>query len=135
MAIWPATIRPNTNQNADVENGGLGDGLVNLLEFALGGDPTVDDAAAVLPLGTVVESGGSNVLSYVYRRRTDVTNLTYGLVLESNLVLGEWTNHVGTAYEVAPTGGTEDPDIESVTNLVPTVDAVKFIRLEVEETL
>jgi len=35
----------DTNRSADLEYGGIGDGVDNLLEYALGGNPTNDDAA------------------------------------------------------------------------------------------
>jgi hypothetical protein len=50
----------NADMKADVENGGLGDGLENLMEYALGGDPTVDDAAAVAPGTYMAADGGTN---------------------------------------------------------------------------
>ena len=81
-------------------------------------------------MGCVVEIGGSNVVEYVYRRRTDDATLDYGLVLNTNLLTAPWIN-VGHTYEIAPTASTGDPDIESVTNHVPITAPTGFFGLEV----
>ncbi len=128
--LWAAGYNlsgSQTNGTSDTDN----DGLVNLLEYAFGGNPTNDDAAAMNPAAQLVAAGGTNVLEYVYRRRTDDPSLTYGILLADDLLASpSWTN-VGTAYETAPTGATENPGVESVTNRIPTTEAQKFIRLEV----
>jgi hypothetical protein len=48
-----------------------GDGLSNLIEYALGSNPTVKDAETVLPESSVVKLGSSSREIYTYRRRTD----------------------------------------------------------------
>lgn len=101
------------------------DGMNNLLEYALGGNPLVDDAALMLP-GYALDG---SYLNYVYRRRLDAAarGLTYGVLVTTDLVDGVWIN--GTVE-----AGTEaiDFEFESVTNRVSTdVEAQQFMQLEV----
>ncbi|RKX38639.1 MAG: hypothetical protein DRP64_15400, partial [Verrucomicrobia bacterium] len=107
------------------------DGMDNLLEYALGGNPTNDDAASVLPMFGIMDAGGgSNAMDYVYNRRLDAAlrGLTYGLNESTNL-LSEW-NYVGTDYE---TGSADiDSSFESVTNTIPIITEKGFINLEIE---
>ncbi len=103
------------------------DGLDNLLEYALGGNPTNDDAALVLPIFQ-----GSTVLEYIYRRREDFVErgLDYTVEVSTNLVSNVWnTNGVVVAGTSLPIDG-----FESVTNHVSSEDAPhKFIQLEITE--
>ena len=118
-----------TNVSGSVTNDFDLDGLDNLTEYALGGNPTIDDAASINP--TISGSAGS--LEYVYKRRNDATfrGLAYGLVVTTDdLVQDNWTP-VGTALE---TGfGPIDPAFDSVTNGIPTDTPIGFINLEVTE--
>ena len=115
----------------DVENGGAGDGLNNLVEYSLGGNPTLDDASAFVPVFEFVDiGGGSNRIDYVFNRRIDagILGLTYGLNQGTNL-MGEW-DYVGDTFE---TGSAEiDLYFESVTNSVPFGSDQGYIQLEVE---
>jgi len=108
------------------------DGVDNLAEYALGGNPTHDDAASILPtFGITDAGGGSNAMDYIYTRRLDAAlrGLTYGLNESTNL-LSEW-NYVGNAYE---TGSADiDPSFESVTNTIPIAMGKGFINLEIRE--
>jgi len=118
----------NALSTADIEP----DGMDNLLEYALGGDPNVDDAAAKLPVYGMVEDSGTNWLEYVYTRRLDAAarGLDYGIILNTDLVSGTWSN-IGTSAE---TGSVAiDADFETVTNQISTVADGKFINLEVIE--
>jgi hypothetical protein len=107
------------------------DGQKNLLEYALGGNPTNGtDAASILPTPGMVQAGGTNWLQYVYRRRTDYPDrgLTYYLELNTNLVTGVWTN---SGYTVTGTGPLET-GFEAVSNRVSTaVKSKQFLRLKV----
>jgi len=106
------------------------DGMENLLEYALGGDPLLDDAASILP---IFESNPSG-LEYIYNRRRDAAErgLEYGLLVNTNGLqfLSAWTN-VGHAFET--TNVVIDLDFESVTNVVPTDPDAGFVKLEVTE--
>ncbi len=105
------------------------DGMDNLLEFSLGGNPTNDDAAAILPTSEFT----TGTIEYVYNRRSDAVHhgLVYGLVLNTNgLVVGPW-DPVGTDYET--TNVVIDAEFESVTNTIPVSGEQGFVNLEVTE--
>ncbi len=106
------------------------DGMENLLEYALGGNPTNDDAAAVMPTLECT----ADTMEYVYRRRTDAVSrgLDYGVVLNTNSLqfAAAWTN-VGTSFETAI--GAIDEKFESATNTIPVSGDVGFVNLEVTE--
>jgi hypothetical protein len=123
LAEYP-TLGTQTNFSDDVEP----DGLDNLLEYALGGNPTNADAALVLP-----ESDTSaGWLYHVYNRRTDAAarGLTYTVLEGTNLVDGSVSNAVPDHGVSAPTN-----DFETVTNRIPTTtDEQSFMKLEVELT-
>ena len=139
----------NDGREYDAENGGIGDGMVNLLEYAFGGDPLAVDAATYLPAYSgPVDVGGTNYMSYVYRRRSDagIRGLVYDLQFKTDLVLSpDWTSTLGLAE--AGIDDTTDPDFDRVTNSIPTVmdlsstpgfeewvwDEQLFLNLEVTE--
>ena len=102
-----------------------GDGLLNLYEYGLGGNPTNGFIDGHLPLFGNSEFG----LVYVHAQRTDDTNLIYYLETTEDLV-GEpgWTNTGYTVEATNVTGGTFD----YVTNSIPTTAPQKFIRLIIE---
>lgn len=133
----------DTNRTADIEP----DGMDNLLEYALGGNPLVDDAATMLPtIEGPVDVGGTNYLDYVYRRRNDAgtRGLTYDVQFKTDLVSGSWvtTGGLGEAG-VNPV----DSAINEVTVTIPTImdysaipgfeawiwDETLFLNLEVTE--
>jgi hypothetical protein len=108
------------------------DGMDNLLEYALGGDPNVDDSAAKRPVSGIVENAGANGFEYVYRRRLDAAErgLDYGVITTTDLVFGTWTD-IGTSAECG--AAAIDANFESVTNVLPTVEDTKFVSLKVTE--
>jgi len=107
------------------------DGLNNLLEYALGGDPLLDDAASLLPTSELT----LDAMEYIYNRRLDAAErgLEYGLNVNTNGLQfpSAWTN-MGHAYET--TNVVIDLDFESVTNIVPTDSGMGFINLKVAAT-
>ncbi len=109
-----------------------GDGLDNLGEYALGGNPNVADAETVLPLFEIQDvGGGSNQMEYVYRRRVDRVNLglSYGLDTSTNLQT-VWI-YDGTSHETG--SGVIDETFEAVTNTLPVADEAGFVQLKVTE--
>jgi hypothetical protein len=101
-----------------------GDGQNNLLEYALGGNPTNGFVDGHIP------SFGmrGNAMEYRFMHRVDDSSLTYQLETNSDLVFGTWTN---TGYTVE---GTADQEglFREVTNSIPTADTKMFMRLKVE---
>ena len=104
-----------------------GDGLENLLEYALGGNPNLGGDADLLP---GIATAGRDV-DYMYRRRRDAgtRGLVYDVQMSGNLVDPSW----GTVTGVESTG-IIDADFEAVTNRVDTAGTTNgFLRLCVEE--
>jgi hypothetical protein len=74
------------------------DQMSNLLEYALGGDPSFDDAAVILP----ATSNDGSWLYYVYSRNTNYADISYLVGSGASLVDGLLTNateEVGASAE------------------------------------
>ncbi|VGO12798.1 hypothetical protein PDESU_01352 [Pontiella desulfatans] len=110
------------------------DGLDNLYEFAVGGNPVNGTVApAYMPVSSLIDAGGSsNVIEYVYTRRHPVpVDMGYTLnVSDAGLTLPNWADDGYTVIDE----GEGAPGFKTVTNHVP-VDAntKKFIKLVVEQ--
>ncbi len=116
----------DTNYTAHTDT----DGMNQLMEYGLGGNPTNDDAGAVRPIANMVDIGGTNWMEYIYRRRTDAAarGLGYWLELNTNLVSDTWTSN---GYVEVDTGQLET-GFESVTNRISTdAETNRFIRLRI----
>ncbi|RKX41066.1 MAG: hypothetical protein DRP64_11770, partial [Verrucomicrobia bacterium] len=100
----------------------------NLYEYGFGGDPT-NAADWGFSTGGAVEDGGTSYLEYMYARRHGFKQgVDYSIKLTDDLIIGSWT-HIGTTAEV---GSFEfNAAYEVVTNRVETVDAQKFMTVEV----
>ncbi|NCG09367.1 MAG: hypothetical protein GWO81_07380 [Verrucomicrobia bacterium] len=61
------------------------DSVKNLLEFALGGDPSAKDSS-ILPTQTRVEDGGSSYLELSFTRPKDLSGITYTVQTADELV-------------------------------------------------
>jgi len=119
----------------DLQQGADGDddndGLSNLYEYGLGGNPTNGFVDANLPTYSVMDVAGSNALVYVYaRQKTYGYDMNYHLELTDDLVSPAWTN---AGYTVLPLQGEINADFESVTNQIPIVDDQEYIRLVIEQ--
>jgi hypothetical protein len=105
------------------------DGLDNLMEYALGGDPTVDDHAAIAPSTYTADDGGTDYFYHVYDERTDDPSLTYVVGATDNLVITPAdTNEVSFVGESAAVDS-----FKSVTNRTAATTNEKFIKLEVQQ--
>ena len=101
------------------------DGLINLHEYGLGGDPTNNLDQGTSP-AFVVDAG---TLTYIHPQLSDPdSGLLYYLELNTDLVLGDWTN---TGYSVTGTNVTGFA-LDSVTNTTDAVDNQQFLRLIIE---
>ena len=101
------------------------DGLVNLVEFASGGNPTNSSSNGFVPM---FENTGS-VFRYIYPRRTE-SDLRYWLETSTNLVSGVWTNS-GT---IEPLGrGIWAEGFEAVTHEILMTNDQTFIRLRMRK--
>jgi hypothetical protein len=105
------------------------DGLPNLYEYGLGGDPTDAADQGTSPEFSRMTVGGSTVLNYVYPQLSDLhSGLAYSLETCTDLVAGAWTN---AGYAVVGTNAT-DGTLDFVTNTIDVIDDQKFIRLVIE---
>ncbi len=119
---WEGCIGTETN---DFD----GDGLSNVYEFGLGGDPTNAFDRGTSPVFEVMDVGGSNVARYVYPKLSyPGSGLAYFLELSTNLADGIWTNAGYTVAGIDVPGGP----LNLVTNVADTVADQKFIRLIIE---
>jgi hypothetical protein len=100
------------------------DGLSNLAEYGLGGDPGVFDSADIRP--AFRSRGGA--FEYVYHRRKDAgtRGICYQLETTDDLVSGRWT-----VFNPDATSGDVDAVFMVVTNSVPSAEASRFIRLKI----
>ncbi len=114
---WGVNIGSTTN---DYDN----DGVLNLAEYALNGNPTngFDDTETEL----ISDAG----LIYLHAQAHGDDELVYEVQTIDNLQYGTWTNAGYTSIiGTNVTGGAYD----YVTNAVPTTDPVKFIRVKVDQ--
>ncbi|NDV62073.1 hypothetical protein G0Q06_06410 [Puniceicoccales bacterium CK1056] len=106
-----------------------GDGVVNLLEYALGGQPALGDSADILPVTSLGYKDGSPQLEYTFRRRVDAAarSILYAVEQSANLYPESWTL-VGLA---GSTITTIDQGIEDVLTSFTGQDPL-FVRLTVQ---
>jgi len=124
--IWTdtyPTLGTATNYTDDLDV----DGMNNLLEYAVGGNPAVSDASSVQP-SSVMESGW---LYYVYKQRKnyEASGLDYHVFSGTELDPALLTNDTSVIGS-----GEYDSDFNLVTNGI-TADAPKaFMQLQVQKT-
>jgi len=107
-----------------------GDGLINLHEYGLDGDPTNALDQGTSPELSIATIGGANWLYYIHpQRAASDSGLTYYLETSTDLVTGTWTN---TGYAVAGTNDTGGV-LDFVTNVADMAESGKFIRLKIVE--
>lgn len=106
------------------------DGLDNLMEYALGGNPTNDDAAVVSPKTYTEDDGGTDYFYHVSDQRTDDPTLTFSLGTKTSLPFTSvWdTNDVSSVGESAISN-----NYKTVTNRTEASSSAKFIQLEVQQ--
>ena len=105
------------------------DGLSNVYEYGLDGDPTNALVQGVSPEFAIVDAGGSNVFHYVHPQLSNPSSgLDYHLELTDDLAGGAWTN---AGYAVTGTNVTGST-LDFVTNVIDTADSSKFIHLIIE---
>jgi dienelactone hydrolase len=102
-----------------------GDKIVNLLEYAWGGNPTNTLDHAILPFGHL---GSKGQFQYIYRRRIDAATrgLSYELQGITNLTAGLWSTNAIIEVGSGPMGA----EFESVTNELQ-LESRAFGRLKI----
>lgn len=92
---------PNDGSNPQMNGDGDGDGINNLLEFALALDPQRADGA---PCSTTIEvnpADGLRYMVYHYRRRAALQ--TWGFDIQTGTAPGTWTGLAATEEAAPPT--------------------------------
>ncbi len=127
-----------TGGNADPLFDYDGDGVANLMEYALNLDPTVASLAG-LPVVTEKNYGGVDYLSMTFTRSSVATDLTY--TVQGSSDLATWTNLATSSAGGATSGpgfvaetGSAPFFVVEVRDTVPidgTPGATRFIRLQV----
>lgn len=105
------------------------DGMKNLVEYALDGNPLEKDAWRGPTYGGSSSDGGTNYVSLVYRRRNDaeMRNLTYLVGSKADLIVGLATNATEEVGSEVLNG-----DLDWVTNRMSTaVEDKQFMQLNV----
>jgi hypothetical protein len=116
-AEWNADIGAETN---DLD----ADGVNNLYEYGMGGNPTNPAVRGTLP----VFSKSGNRFLYIHPKRSDDATLTYTVETTTNLVSGIWSSQRYTVIGTNVTGGP----LNVITNEVDSAGNEAFIRLKIE---
>ena len=118
-------VGADRDPDADLEP----DGMDNLTEYALGGDPNSDDASVFLPTYT----SDAAYIEYVHRERSDAASrgLDYTVQSTAMLTLPAWADDSTITYVGK---GAINGDFDSVTNRLDTGSGSEyFIRLRIEQ--
>jgi hypothetical protein len=105
-----------------------GDGLPNLLEYALGGEPLAADASAHQPTATTTPDGH---LTLAYLQPAARTDLAYAVEWTSDLAAASWQSGAGVVTEISrvTTGGGELVTVRANAELATSPR--QFLRLRV----
>jgi len=128
LQIWRDNHFGNPSNVGAGANGAspAGDGVPNLLKYALGLDPFTPATAAQLPSGSIKPDGGTNYLTLTVNRVVEPSDITYIVEVTSNL-LGGWVS--GPPNTVTLTNTATQLVVRDNTP-VPAATA-RFIRLRV----
>jgi hypothetical protein len=133
LADWLSQYAGSLGVNTNLTDDADGDSMNNLLEYAMGGNPGIEDATTLMRTA-IEDSSGSNHFDFVYSKRTDsdLRGISYEVVLEENLVFASgWTN---AGYEVIE--GPVVEGIQTITNRISTDEKqMQFIKLTIELNL
>ena len=123
-SIWGVDIGSETD---DYD----GDGLSNIHEYGLGGDPTNEFDQGASPSFQIETVDGTNWFAYVHPQLSDTNSgLSYFVELNANLVSGFWTPFGCEVAGTNITGGA----LDLVTNVTDMADDKKFMRLNIVKT-
>ncbi|VGO20710.1 fibronectin type III domain-containing protein [Pontiella sulfatireligans] len=107
------------------------DGRNNVWEWGFDGNPILPNIQGVRDYDDV-QVVGTNLV-YIYPRLKSADRPDYFLTEDANLLyLPDFTDKEGDYTITAGGTWTNKPNLEIVTNMIPTADAVKFIKLNIE---
>jgi hypothetical protein len=123
------------NENASKTNDLDSDGLVNVWEWGMGGNPQDSNDigyGSSTNIITSYETGPTNYIVYVYPRKKNPRPDTF-LSETADLILPPGYENQQSNYVINTLGNFQgDNDFQTVTNRIPTFDAQKFIKLNME---
>jgi hypothetical protein len=102
-----------------------GDGVPNLMKYALGLNPTTVVSSAQLPVPSIQADGGQNYLTLTMNRAADPTDVTYNVEVSADLQNWEF----GPPFTVTLTNIPSQLNVRD--NTPVTAAPVRFIRLQV----
>jgi hypothetical protein len=128
LQVWRNSHFGNPSNVGAGANGAspAGDGVPNLIKYALGLNPSLPVAAAQLPAGGIQPSGGTNYLTLTVNRAAQPSDITYIVEVASNL-LGGWVS--GPPNTVTLTNTATQLMVRDNTPVPATTE--RFIRLRV----
>lgn len=109
------------------ENDFDNDGIANILEFVLGGNPIAPDANLLKNATTTPAASGRNLV-FSYDRKT-VANGISQVIETSTTLSGTWTPAVHGVDGVVITTATLDSNTQRVTATIPGTQSKLFVRL------
>jgi hypothetical protein len=127
---WAAFYGLTDTNSAAMSANPDGDGLDNLAEYAVGGNPNNGGDTGHAPVTAMQAEGGTNWFVFVHTERSDAAErgLSYGLERGADLIGATWD---GSGIEAMGSGILND-DFNTVTNRIETDSAdSQFIRLRV----
>jgi len=110
--------------DADFDN----DGIPNLLEYLLGGNPTLP-SSGLLP--AVTKAPGSNNLVFTYKRKLAATGVTQ-VIEHATKLSSPWTPalHGAGGVTIITAAVPGDATAEQVTVTIPSTSTSRFVRLK-----
>jgi endonuclease I/PKD repeat protein len=125
FAAWEATHFPGSE--SALSGAGVdpdGDGLPNLLEYALGDDPLTPDPGAIISL-TMQTVGGTNYLYITHYKNHYASGISFGYEVSTNLP--SWTSVTPAVVSASQI----DPQRDLVTVSVPAIAPSELVRLRI----
>ncbi len=111
------------------------DGLDNVTEWGLGGDPADGNDVGITARRTGVDGGGNFL--YIYPRLKSASRPTYNVMGNADLLYGSFQVLTeGVDFTEVSSGGNwaaNRTDFEAVTNAIPTAESAMFIKLGITE--
>jgi pectin methylesterase-like acyl-CoA thioesterase len=103
------------------------DGVVNAIEFFLGGDPKSGNVAAILPTATRIGSGPTSLV-FEFKRSKSAADLPWTVEYATQLD-GAWTTAVQGSNGVTISTTPVDASFDRIAVTIPTSEARLFARL------
>lgn len=115
----------NAESGADPDQ----DGLVNLAEYALGGNPT-NASSQLLPVISAANTNGTNWMRFAYRARTNDGALVIQPVFKNSLTETNWATN-GVVQKVSGQPAGDGVHENQVWQTPINADARKFLKLNI----